>query len=231
MSQHLSDVRLAAALASGGISSKPIYDAISRVLLERQACGRLLDLGSGQGNLIRRLSASDRFETLTAADIIARPAGLPDEIAYVRADMDSSIPLDSHSFDTIVCAEVIEHLENPRLLLREISRLLAPGGLALVTTPNCENIRSLLCLLIRGYHWAFGPGFYPAHLTALTRLDLERCFTEAGLTELSWAYTGHGGIPGMSHITWQMVSFGTLSGRWFSDNVVISGRANRPHSL
>jgi SAM-dependent methyltransferase len=40
------------------------------------------------------------------------------------------------TFDTILCAELVEHLENPYQLLRDLRPLLAPGGRLLVSTPN-----------------------------------------------------------------------------------------------
>jgi 2-polyprenyl-3-methyl-5-hydroxy-6-metoxy-1,4-benzoquinol methylase len=39
------------------------------------------------------------------------------------------------SFDVVVCAEVIEHVDDPHLLLLEIKRLIKPGGQAIITTP------------------------------------------------------------------------------------------------
>lgn len=218
----LTEFRTKAAIASGGRASDPIYSAIEHVLMERRAGGTLLDLGAGMGNLTRRLHATGLFSLVTAADIAPRPGGLPEAIDWLTADLNEPLPSPPGTFDTIVCAEVIEHLENPRALMREISRLLAPGGLAVLSTPNCENIRSLVALAVRGHHWAFGATSYPAHLTALTRLDLRRCCEEAGLTEWRCAYTNSGGLPGRPVISWQRLSLGMLSGLRFSDNVVVS---------
>ena len=46
----------------------------------------------------------------------------------------SGIP--SHSFDTVICFQVIEHIRKDHLLLQEIKRVLKPGGALLMTTPN-----------------------------------------------------------------------------------------------
>jgi 2-polyprenyl-3-methyl-5-hydroxy-6-metoxy-1,4-benzoquinol methylase len=182
MSIELSSFRLTAAKASGGTASDPIYNTVQEILSNQSARGRLLDLGAGRGNLTRRLRASDQFASLTGVDIVERRADLPSDIAWVKADLNEPLPVSAGTYDTVVCSEVIEHVENPRALVREIYRLLAPDGLVVLSTPNCENIRSFISLAVRGHHWAFGPSSYPAHLTALTRLDLERCFIEAGLS-------------------------------------------------
>jgi SAM-dependent methyltransferase len=44
--------------------------------------------------------------------------------------------LPDNSFDTVVSFQVIEHIQNDRLFLQEIQRVLKPGGVALLTTPN-----------------------------------------------------------------------------------------------
>ncbi len=44
------------------------------------------------------------------------------------------------SFDIVVCTEVLEHLPNPNETLKEIHRVLKLGGVAIITTPNRENI-------------------------------------------------------------------------------------------
>lgn len=53
--------------------------------------------------------------------------------------------------------EIIEHLEAPRAFLREIHRLLAPGGLAIVTTPNISSLPSRLVFLATGCFDLFVP--------------------------------------------------------------------------
>lgn len=88
----------------------------------------------------------------------------------------------SGSINVIVASEVIEHLENPRSLLRDVARLLRPDGILVLTTPNNESIRSLLSLTTRGSFAAFGESSYPAHITPVLRIDLARVVDEAGLS-------------------------------------------------
>lgn len=53
-----------------------------------------------------------------------------------------SVPQPAASFDVIVCLELIEHIPDPRMLAREIDRLLKPGGICFLTTP--AKLRSVL---------------------------------------------------------------------------------------
>lgn len=49
-----------------------------------------------------------------------------------------NIPLEDESVDAILCTEVIEHIKNPVLAIKEFSRLLRPNGQLLLTAPNCS---------------------------------------------------------------------------------------------
>lgn len=54
------------------------------------------------------------------------------------------LPADDESFDYVVCSEVIEHMEiDPMFMLSEINRVLKPGGILILSTPNAVSTHSL----------------------------------------------------------------------------------------
>ncbi len=222
------ECRLRAAELSGGISSDAIYSMISRVVMAKELRGKILDFGAGVGNLTRRLVAMKRFNQVSATDIMVSPADLRGTVEWIVHDLNTTFPGHESAFDVVVASEVIEHLENPRFVMREIYRILRPGGTVLVSTPNNESWRSLLALTVRGHHVAFGDSSYPAHIVALLRRDLSRIFHEAKLGQPEFYYSDDGGIPGKPSVTWQKVSFQLLKGRRFSDNILAV--ANKPPS-
>jgi 2-polyprenyl-3-methyl-5-hydroxy-6-metoxy-1,4-benzoquinol methylase len=216
----LREHRIRAAEASGGFSADVIYRSILRVVDAQKLTGNVLDFGAGVGNLTRQLHALGCFRSVTASDILPRPADLLDEIEWHHLDLNQPAALSAGSFDTLIAAEVIEHLENPRELAREWHRLLKPGGTLLLSTPNNESIRSLVALLIRGHYVAFDDSCYPAHITALLRKDISRLLSESGFTDIRFYFTDHGGLPKMPLVTWQQISGGLLNGVRFSDNLI-----------
>ncbi|MGE0153701.1 MAG: class I SAM-dependent methyltransferase [Reyranellaceae bacterium] len=213
---------MAASQASGGISDDVIHAMALARLRDHGAQEAVLDFGAGMGQFAQRLAQSGLYRTVAAADLMARPDSLPSQVAWHQADLNERLPLADASFDVIAAIEVIEHLENPRAMLRECLRLLRPGGLLVLTTPNNESLRSLLSLALRGYFAAFGPHSYPAHITPLLRIDLSRAATEAGFVDQGFRFSGQGVVPRFVSLRWQTLSLGCLRGRLFSDNLLFA---------
>jgi ubiquinone/menaquinone biosynthesis C-methylase UbiE len=100
---------------------------------------RVLDAGCGTGygaaELARRAWNVTAFDIAPDAIAFARDHLTAPNLRYVRASA-TAMPFASATFDVITAFEVIEHLADWRGLLDEARRVLAPGGLFLVSTPN-----------------------------------------------------------------------------------------------
>ncbi len=210
-----------AALASGGISSQAVYSKFLQLIEELNLHGDCLDFGAGIGNLSQRIKSLNRFNSITAADIMQRPIGIDNLINWLTWDLNDPLNILSQQFDVIVSAEVIEHLENPRAIVREWFRLLRPGGTLIFSTPNNESWRSLLALLMQGHFVAFSDNCYPAHITALLRKDIARILNEAGFLKPQFMYTNFGRIPKLPQLNYQSFSCGFLRGIRYSDNLIV----------
>lgn len=219
MKQSLQDFRLYAANHSGGISSSSIRSLVLRLIRENNLGGSVLDYGAGKGQLTQQLYQEGLFTKVSGIDLFERSAYLPKEIDWYSQDLNENINLESEQYDAIICTEVIEHLENPRLVFRKIHYLLRPQGTLILTMPNQESIRSLAALLFGGHFVHFRDFDYPAHITALLHLDLIRICAETGFEKPSFYYTNHGVLPKITFVTWQQISAGVLKGRLFSDNL------------
>jgi 2-polyprenyl-3-methyl-5-hydroxy-6-metoxy-1,4-benzoquinol methylase len=220
---ELAEARKIASELSCGTSSSAIKDLVEQCLVAENAAGSLLDFGAGLGELLTRLQQSQRFTNLAGADLFPRPQGLDSAIDWLQQDLNEPLAI-TREFDVVICSETIEHLENPRQTFRSLSRLLKPGGLLVLTMPNQESIRSYVGLLLKGHFTHFLGSSYPAHITALLRLDLVRLCQESGLAPPSFRFTNRGGIPKLTSVSWQRVSLGLLRGRLFSDNLALVTR-------
>jgi ubiquinone/menaquinone biosynthesis C-methylase UbiE len=63
-----------------------------------------------------------------------------DDVTCVRSDFTKELPFGDAEVDFVFCSEVVEHLEHPGVLLKEVYRVLKPSGHLLLTTPNEPNI-------------------------------------------------------------------------------------------
>ncbi len=66
------------------------------------------------------------------------------------ADMEGTLPFPDGSFDVVLCVEGIEHVVDRHKTLRELRRVLRPGGRLLITTPNLLSIRARLAYALAG---------------------------------------------------------------------------------
>ena len=105
-----------------------------------------LDAGCGDGRFLAalpslgpvpgRVVGSDiSARILETARETARRAGVEPEL--VRANLEA-LPFPNGSFDVTLCSQVIEHLEEPKLGLRELARVLRPGGTLILTSMSAR---------------------------------------------------------------------------------------------
>lgn len=156
-----------------------VLDVIAAANIHSPLPGEALDIGSGKGELVGairsrfglRTSACDYTDTL-----MTDPAQRVD-IVDLNAD---KLPYLDGRFCLVTCVETIVHLEQTRPLLREIFRVLEPGGVAVVSMPNILNLPSRLRYLTTG----FFNRFHPLPI-------LERCHPGGRINPVGYFYLAH----------------------------------------
>jgi len=140
---------------------------------------RLLDVGCGAGEFLAHARVLGWNVTGLEVDPGAAKLAATLGIEVVQAPLEhAGIP--STSFDAVTMNHVIEHLHDPEATLREVHRVLRPGGVLWLATPNIDSP-----LLRRiGARWrGLEP---PRHLLLFNRRALSAMLEAAGFASLRW---------------------------------------------
>jgi SAM-dependent methyltransferase len=105
---------------------------------------------------------------------------LGDPVAHVPVD---HFPFADNAFDVLIMIDVHEHFADLGGLNREIARVVSPGGLAIITTPNGDT-RLPLAVLKR--HIGMGPEIYGHVVQGYTVRELQRMLRDMNMQPLDW---------------------------------------------
>jgi 2-polyprenyl-3-methyl-5-hydroxy-6-metoxy-1,4-benzoquinol methylase len=146
--------------------------------------GRLLDVAAGSGLVAEGLAG--RGWQVSALDLSEELARQVRErgIADVRVhDLSAGpLPFEDRSFQAVFAGEIIEHLVDTAAFVRELARVLAPGGLAVITTPNLASFENRVRLLFGTYPaWMEYELSDQGHVRGYTKRTLRRQLAQHGL--------------------------------------------------
>jgi len=137
------------------ISDNPIHQRLLKAYIAAKPFinGNLLEIGCGEGRGVEVLL--DRVDTYHGIDkiqdIIDKLSGNFPMATFEQAIIPPLVTVPSNKYDSVVSFQVIEHIENDLLFLKEIYRVLKPGGVAIISTPNIQHTLSRNPWHIREY--------------------------------------------------------------------------------
>jgi len=105
----------------------------------------VLDVGCGGGTLIKKIKGKKivGIDFSKTAVMLARKNLKSKRNAVIKRMNAEKLSLPSNSFDRIVCTEVLEHVQKPENVIREMLRVLKKDGHAVITIPNEKNVKKI----------------------------------------------------------------------------------------
>jgi SAM-dependent methyltransferase len=187
--QNIYETAYGAPASEFGLPDRKIADG--RVLTGK----RILALGCGTGNDVWYLAHDNQVIGLDYAGSgldIARRHGMETRAADLNHD--PTLPFDDNSFDVVVCKDILEHLIEPILVLREVRRILKPEGYAVISVPNHFALpmrlrilfgRGIIYRSLLGSHHEFEEWNY-MHIRFFTYQGFRSFLTAGGVTPEKW---------------------------------------------
>ncbi|PZX60364.1 methyltransferase family protein [Algoriphagus ratkowskyi] len=128
------------------VSDNPIHQRLLKAYIAAQPwiSGKLLEVGCGEGRGVETLlPLADSYLGLDKIqEVIDELKVKYPKVEFQQAVIPPFKGIADNSFDTIVSFQVIEHIPNDSLFLKEIYRVLKPGGKAVISTPNINHTLS-----------------------------------------------------------------------------------------
>lgn len=149
-------------------------------------CKRVLDVGCSTGALGRALKEHGPMRVV-GMELLPEAAAIAEQHLdrVITGDVEALLAADALSgerFDTVIMADVLEHLRDPWTALRHAAEQLAPGGALVASIPNVRHMSTLFSLVLLG-RWPYRErGIHDhTHLRFFTKRNIEELFEGAGL--------------------------------------------------
>jgi SAM-dependent methyltransferase len=178
-----------------GLSTDKILNKVLEIFksnFRSDQAGDNLDIGSGTGaliSLIKNYAPGFKPTCIDYTDKLLQDKAIKVDVVDLNLQ---KLPYQDDKFDFVSCTEVVEHLENYRLVVREAYRVTKKGGLVVFTTPNTLNLLSRVRYMWTGFQNLFGPldvgrgEFFSTggHITPVSYFFLAHALAEAGFDDI-----------------------------------------------
>jgi SAM-dependent methyltransferase len=136
---------------AGGVRNMLSLEIVDYIEVSIRDNAEVLDIGCGVGDLlseVRRRRPSVKVSGLDFSGKAVEAAALafPDGNFQCHV-IERTLPYETSTFDVVMCTDVLEHLEWPRLIAAELVRICRPGGIVVIVVPDGDVDQFL------GHYW------------------------------------------------------------------------------
>ena len=166
------------------------YSSHSRLkeILQNIPQSRVLDLGCADGQLSE--VAALLGHEVTAVDIESGPK-ISRQIEFFQHDLENDLPINlTGKFDVVLCADILEHLRKPDILLFKLLPRLTNHGMILVSIPNFGHWYPRIRILLGRFDYDARGILDQTHLRFFTRRSFSKMATKAGYKVKRLSVTG-----------------------------------------
>ena len=182
----------------------------------------ILDLGSGPGyfaNASIGQKASTFCLDISLRNLLSIKAREDSTLSLINAEAEK-LPFNNESFDKVLCSEVLEHIKADKAALKEISRILKPGGILVMSVPCSElKVPTLIELLgMKTVHDYDGPEYH--YHRGYTITELKKLIKASDMVVSEYAYFCHFfsklalDIISICHLMIQRIRTGKTTWHW-----------------
>lgn len=150
------------------------------LMLDYEYGEKVLEIGPGRGYLaIAICKSKENIESYTGLELSEKfrkqceamaVVNNVDKAFFIRGDGRNMPEIDDSSYDTVIAAEVLEHLSEPLIMLKEIYRVVKKGGKCIISVPSQGDMP---------------PGKTPGHVQDFSINDMYSLIKQAGLELIS----------------------------------------------
>ena len=150
---------------------------------------RVLELGTGPGTVTRILHSKGCKVTGVEMDPETLAMCAPFCERTLQANLEDPAwhtSLDGEKFDVVMCADVLEHLRDPRPLLTLLPQFLNDTGCVLMSLPNATHLSVVASLMAGRFPYQTKGLLDNTHLRFFGRDDIDALLRECGLVWQRW---------------------------------------------